>query len=251
MAKIYAICNHKGGVGKTTSVINLGVGFSRRRIKTLLIDLDPQSNLTQSLGLEAQAQNNIYGALKGDYQPEPVKINKNLSAIPAVLDLSGAELELAAMPAREMILREVIDQIKEPFDIILLDCPPSLGLLTMNALAAADSVFIPVQSEYLAVHGLKKIMETIEIVKKRLNNKLSLGGLFLTQYDQRKVLNRDIRETVAETFGEKVFDTVIRNNIALAEAPVGQMDIFKYKKDSAGALDYSALTKEIIQKKLA
>ncbi|HKK59129.1 MAG TPA: ParA family protein [Salinivirga sp.] len=251
MAKIYAFCNHKGGVGKTTSVINLGVGFSRRKQKTLLIDLDPQSNLSQSLGLEEKTGNNIYGGLKGDYVPEPFVINKNLHAIPAVLDLSGAELELAAVPARELLLKEIVEQVKNPYDIILIDCPPSLGLLTMNALAAADEVFIPVQSEYLAVHGLKKIMETIDIVHKRLNNRLTLGGLFLTQYDKRKVLNRDIRETVGEAFGQKVFDTVIRNNIALAEAPVEQMDIYRYKKDSAGARDYAALTREILQKNLA
>ena len=251
MAKIYAFCNHKGGVGKTTSVINLGVGFSRRKQKTLLIDLDPQSNLSQSLGLEEKTGNNIYGGLKGDYVPEPFVITKNLHAIPAILDLSGAELELAAVPARELLLKEIVEQVKKPYDIILIDCPPSLGLLTMNALAAADEVFIPVQSEYLAVHGLKKIMETIDIVHKRLNNRLSLGGLFLTQYDKRKVLNRDIRETVGEAFGQKVFDTVIRNNIALAEAPVEQMDIYQYKKDSAGARDYAALTREILQKNLA
>lgn len=248
MAQIFAICNHKGGVGKTTSVINLGVGFSRRRKKTLLIDLDPQSNLSQSLGLTNYHDNNIYGGLKKVYQPQPIAISKNLSAIPSVLDLSGAELELAAVPARELLLREIIHQISDDFDIILLDCPPSLGLLTMNALAAADSVFIPVQSEYLAVHGLKKIMETIDIVRQRLNNKLTLGGLFLTQYDRRKVLNRDIKETVDEAFGDKVFSTVIRNNIALAEAPVEQMDIYSYRKNSAGAKDYGALTREILQK---
>ncbi len=250
MAKIYAFCNHKGGVGKTTSVINLGVGFSKRKQKTLLIDLDPQSNLSQSLGFEEKLENNIYGGLKGEYLPEPFKINKNLHIIPSVLDLSGSELELAAVPARELLLREIIEQVKEPYNIILIDCPPSLGLLTMNALAAADEVFIPVQSEYLAVHGLKKIMETIEIVRKRLNHKLILGGLFLTQYDNRKVLNRDIKETVGEAFGPKVFETVIRSNIALAEAPVEQMDIYRYKKDSAGARDYAALTREIMHKNL-
>jgi chromosome partitioning protein len=251
MTKIFAICNHKGGVGKTTSVINLGVGFSKRKKKTLLIDLDPQSNLSQSLGLDNQFENNIYGGLKNEYNPKPIKVNKNLSVIPSVLDLSGAEMELAAVPARELLLKDIIEKIEEPFDIILLDCPPSLGLLTLNALAASDSVIIPVQSEYLAVHGLKKIMETIDIVKARLNPKLHLGGLFLTQYDNRKVLNRDIKETVAEAFNDQVFNTVIRNNIALAEAPVVQEDIYTYKKDSAGAKDYAALTKEILQKNIA
>lgn len=251
MAKIYAFCNHKGGVGKTTSVINIGVGFSKRKQKTLLIDLDPQSNLSQSLGLEEKTDNNIYGGLKDEYVPVPFEMSKNLHAIPSVLDLSGAELELAAVPARELLLREIIDKIQHTYDVILIDCPPSLGLLTMNALAAAHEVFIPVQSEYLAVHGLKKIMEMIDIVRKRLNNKLILGGLFLTQYDNRKVLNRDIRETVAEAFGSKVFSTVIRNNIALAEAPVEQMDIYRYKKNSAGARDYAALTREISQKNMA
>lgn len=251
MAKIFAICNHKGGVGKTTSVVNLGVGFSKRKKKTLLVDLDPQSNLSQSLGLDGSLDNNIYGGLKNEYVPKPIKVNKNLSVIPAILDLSGAEMELAAVPARELLLKDILSKITEPFDIILLDCPPSLGLLTLNALAASDSVIIPVQSEYLAVHGLKKIMETIDIVKARLNPKLHLGGLFLTQYDNRKVLNRDIKETVAEAFSDCVYDTVIRNNIALAEAPVVQEDIYSYKKNSAGAKDYAALTKEILQKNMA
>ncbi|MFO7864755.1 MAG: ParA family protein [Salinivirgaceae bacterium] len=248
MTKVYAVCNHKGGVGKTTSVLNLGVGFSRRRKKTLLIDLDPQSNLSQSMGVDEHFDNNIYGALKGEYQPEPIVVNKNLHVIPAILDLSGAELELAAVPARELLLREIIEKTSDSYDYIMIDCPPSLGLLTLNALAAAKSVIIPVQSEYLAVHGLKKIMETIEIVRKRLNSELELEGLFLTQYDKRKVLNRDIRETVAEAFGAKVFKSVIRDNIALAEAPVSQKDIYSYKKNSTGALDYASLTKEILQK---
>lgn len=251
MGKTFAICNHKGGVGKTTSVINLGVGFSRRKKKTLLVDLDPQSNLSQSLGLDSDFENNIYGGLKNEYVPKPIKVNKNLSVIPAVLDLSGAEMELAAVPARELLLKDMLEKIDESFDIILLDCPPSLGLLTLNALAASDSVIIPVQSEYLAVHGLKKIMETIDIVKSRLNPKLHLGGLFLTQYDKRKVLNRDIKETVAEAFSDHIYDTVIRNNIALAEAPVVKEDIYTYKKDSAGAKDYAALTKEILQKNMS
>jgi chromosome partitioning protein len=251
MAKILAFCNHKGGVGKTTSVVNIGVGFSRRKKKTLLIDLDPQSNLSQSLGLDGNLENNIYGGLKNEYVPKPIELNKNLSVIPAVLDLSGAEMELAAVPARELLLKDILSKVDKDYDVILLDCPPSLGLLTLNALAASDSVIIPVQSEYLAVHGLKKIMEMIDIVKARLNPKLELGGLFLTQYDKRKVLNRDIKETVSEAFSNYVYDTVIRNNIALAEAPVVQEDIFSYKKDSTGAKDYAALTKEILQKNMA
>jgi len=189
--------------------------------------------------------------LRGDYIPKPLLLNKYLHLIPAVLELSGAEMELASVPARELILREMLEGFIDQYDIIMFDCPPSLGLLTLNALSAANAVIIPVQSEFLAVHGLKKILETIEIVKKRLNPQLTLEGLFLTQYDHRKVLNRDIRETVADAFGDKVFSTVIRNNIALAEAPTAGQDIFAYKKNSAGAADYANLTKEILKKHTA
>lgn len=247
MAKVYAICNHKGGVGKTTSTLNIGVGMSLQKKKTLLIDMDPQSNLSQSVGKEDQ-EKNIYGSLKGNYKLEPVEVKERLDLVPSVLDLSGAEIELSAIPGREMILGELLSDIEQKYDYVLIDCPPSLGLLTLNALAAADGVLIPIQSEYLAVHGLKKILEIIDLVKDRLNKKLELEGLFVTQYSQRKVLNRDIRQSIVEAFGNKVFKTVIRENVALAESPAAQTDIFEYRKKSNGAIDYLALTKEIIKR---
>lgn len=246
--RIYAFCNHKGGVGKTTSTMNIGVGLSMKNKKTLLIDMDPQSNLSQSFGFEDK-ENNIYKALKGQGGLKPYNVKKYLDIIPSVLDLSGAELELSSIPGRELILSELLKDLNNQYQYILLDCPPSLGLLTLNGLAAADGVLIPIQSQYLAVHGLKKILEIIELVKDRLNEDLKLEGLFITQHNKRKVLNRDIHQSIIDAFGEKVFKTVIRDNIALAESPAVGKDIFDYRKSSHGAEDYMALTNEILKNK--
>ncbi len=245
--KIYAFCNHKGGVGKTTSTMNIGVGLSMKKKKTLLIDLDPQSNLSQSFGFEDK-ENNIYKALKGQGELQPYNVKKNLDIIPSVLDLSGAELELSSIPGRELILSELLKNLNNQYQYILLDCPPSLGLLTLNGLAAANGVLIPIQSQYLAVHGLKKILEIIDLVRDRLNKNLKLEGLFITQHNKRKVLNRDIHQSIIDAFGEKVFKTVIRDNIALAESPAVGKDIFDYRKSSHGAEDYRMLTNEILKK---
>ena len=247
MSKVISISNHKGGVGKTTSAINIGAGLNRLGKKVLLIDLDPQANLSQSLGLINQDKN-IYGAIRGEYKLQPVEVLKGLSVVPSTLDLSGAEVELSGEAGREYILKELIDPIKKQYDYIIIDSPPSLGLLTINSFTASDEVFIPFQAQYLALQGLTKLVEVIDKIKKRLNKNLKVGGVFITQYDSRKILNRDVVDTIKGHFKNDVFKTKIRDNVALAEAPTQGTDIFRYQAKSKGAEDYLALCKEIIKK---
>lgn len=247
MSKIISISNHKGGVGKTTSAINIGAGLNRLGKTVLLIDLDPQANLTQSLGLIDQPRN-IYGALKGEYKLEPVEIVKGLDVITSTLDLSGAEVELSGEAGREYILKELLEPLRASYNYILIDTPPSLGLLAINALTASQEVFIPLQAQYLALQGLSKLIEVIEKIKKRLNKDLRVGGVFITQYDNRKILNRNVVETIESHFIGKLFTTKIRDNIALAEAPAKGLDIFSYQAKSNGAEDYLALCNEIVNR---
>jgi len=245
--KVITVSNHKGGVGKTTSVINIGAGLNRLGKRVLLIDLDPQANLSQSLGLIDQKQN-IYRALKGESPLEPIRVLKGLDIVASTLDLSGAEIELSSEAGREYILRELIEPIKSSYDYVIIDNPPSLGLLTINALTASSEVLIPLQAQYLALQGLTKLLEVIEKIRKRLNKELELGGVFITQYDSRKILNRDIVASIQSHFKQDVFKTKIRDNVALAEAPTQGVDIFRYSPKSYGAEDYLALCKEIIKR---
>jgi len=247
MSKVISISNHKGGVGKTTSAINIGAGLNKLGKRVLLIDLDPQANLSQSLGL-IEPERNIYGALRGEYKLEPLAIVKGLDVIGSTLDLSGAEVEMSGEAGREYILRELLDPIRNNYDYILIDSPPSLGLLTINSFTASDEIFIPLQAQYLALQGLAKLTEVIEKIKKRLNKELSIGGVFITQYDSRKVLNRDVVATIQAHFKDVVFKTIIRDNIALAEAPAQGLDIFRYNAKTNGAEDYLSLSKEIIKR---
>ncbi|MAT54197.1 MAG: ParA family protein [Bacteroidetes bacterium] len=247
MGKVISLLNHKGGVGKTTSVINIGAGLAQLGRKVLLVDLDPQANLTVSLGIPRQPVT-IYECMRGESELEPYQLKENVDVIMSTLDLSGAELELINEAGREYILRELFEPVKEEYDYIIIDCPPSLGLLTLNALAASDYVYIPLQTEFLALQGLAKIKQVIDKVKFRLNRKLDIGGVIGTMYDGRKILNRDVMETIKKYFGEKVFDTLIRDNVALAEAPSQRKDIFEYNPNSLGAEDYMNLCKEIIQR---
>jgi chromosome partitioning protein len=248
MGKVISISNHKGGVGKTTSAINIGAGLNKLGKKVLLIDLDPQANLSQSLGLINQDKN-IYGALKGEYQLAPITVLKGLDIIPSTLDLSGAEIELSSEPGREYILKELIENVRGSYDFIIIDSPPSLGLLTINAFTAADEIIIPLQAQFLAMQGLAKLVEVVEKIKSRLNKSLKVGGVFITQYDGRKVLNRDVFETINTHFTSEVYKTKVRDNIALAEAPAQGLDIFRYNAKSNGAEDYMALAKEILKRK--
>jgi len=247
MAKIITLSNHKGGVGKTTSSINIGAGLNQLGKKVLLIDLDPQANLSQSLGV-VDAEVNIYGALRGFYKLTPIKILKGLDLIPSTLELSGAEIEMIGEPGREYILKQTIEPIKNKYDFIIIDSPPSLGLLTINSLTASDEVIIPLQAQFLALQGLVKLMEVIKKIKLRLNKDLELGGVFITQYDNRKILNKNVSETIVDHFKDQVFKTKIRDNVALAEAPSNGLDIFRYNSKSYGAQDYLSLSKEIVKK---
>jgi chromosome partitioning protein len=248
MGKVISISNHKGGVGKTTSAINIGAGLNKLGKKVLLIDLDPQANLSQSLGLINQ-EKNIYGALKGEYKLEPITVLKGLDIIPSTLDLSGAEIELSSEPGREYILKELIEEVRSKYDFIIIDSPPSLGLLTINAFTAADEIIIPLQAQFLAMQGLAKLVEVVEKIKSRLNKSLKVGGVFITQYDGRKVLNRDVFDTINTHFKSEIYKTKVRDNIALAEAPAQGLDIFRYSPKSNGAEDYMALAKEILKRK--
>ena len=247
MSKVISISNHKGGVGKTTSALNIGAGLNKLGKKVLLIDLDPQANLSQSLGI-IEHEKNIYGAIRGEYKLQPINIIKGLDLIPSTLDLSGAEVELSGEAGREYILKELIDPIKKQYDYVIIDSPPSLGLLTINSFTSSDEVLIPLQAQYLAIQGLTKLVEVIDKIKKRLNKSLKVGGVFITQYDNRKVLNRDVVTTIKSHFKNEVFKTKIRDNVALAEAPTQGVDIFRYQPKSKGAEDYLALCREIVKK---
>lgn len=244
MSQVITISNHKGGVGKTTSAVNIGAGLCKLGYKVLLIDLDPQANLSQSLG-QLEPEQTVYGAMRGQYHLQPIPILKGLDLVASTLDLSGAEVELSGEAGREYILSELIDPIREQYDYIIVDSPPSLGLLTINAFTASTGLLIPLQPHYLAFQGLTKLMEVVEKIQRRLNKELEVTGVFITQYDSRKVLIRDVVDTISAHFGDKLLQTRIRENIALAEAPAMGLDIFRYNPKSNGAEDYLSLCKEL------
>ena len=247
MSKIISLLNHKGGVGKTTSAINIGAGMVELGKRVLLIDLDPQANLSLSLGIPRQKYT-IYESLRGESELVPYTVKEGMDVIMSTLDLSGAEMELINEAGREFIMRELFEPVREDYDYIIIDCPPSLGLLTLNALTSSDYVFIPLQTEFLALQGLTKIKQVIDKVRFRLNKKLQIGGVIATMYDNRKILNREVVETIRKYFGDKVFETMIRDNVALAEAPAQRVDIFAYNKRSNGAKDYLNLCREILER---
>jgi chromosome partitioning protein len=246
MRKI-AFTNQKGGVGKTTTTINAGAGLSKMGYKVLLVDMDPQANLTYSLKLHTnRLDKNVYHVLKGLSAVDEVIMKHNdFDILPSSIELSGAEMELVNEPARELLLRDALSEIEGKYDFVLLDCPPNLGLLTLNAFTAADELIIVLQSEYLALHGLSKLMDVIKVIQKRLNKKLKVEGIVCTLYDNRKNLNREVVGHIRDYFGSKVFNTVIRDNVALAEAPSHHKTIFEYDGESNGAKDYMMLAKEI------
>ncbi len=242
---ILAISNNKGGVGKTTSTVNLGAALAELYGPVLLVDADPQANLTLSLGADANSSPNLYTAIHQGSIVDPIEIKEGLDLVPSHLDLTAAEMELTAEPGREYILKELLKPWLYKYSYILIDTPPSLGLLTINALTAANQVYIPLQAEFLAVQGLNKLLDVINKIEKRLNPKLTLGGIFLTMYNDRRALNRDIKEGITETLQEAVLNSKISDNIALAEAATKGQDIFTYKPKSKGAQDYLALAQEI------
>ena len=243
MRKI-ALVNQKGGVGKTTTAVNLAAALARLDRKVLLIDLDPQSNATISLGVPAHEQHCTSYSLLTGKPIEPIWLEKNLALIPSNIELSGAEMELAGVIGRETILRDALDGI-EGYDFILLDCSPSLGLLSINALTFVEEVLVPLQCEFLALHGISLLMHTIELVQKRLNPGLKLAGVVACMYDVRNRLARETVEEIQNFFKDKVYRTRIRTNVRLAEAPSHGKSIFEYAPESKGAEDYFLLGREV------
>ncbi|MEW6112841.1 MAG: ParA family protein [Acidobacteriota bacterium] len=245
-----ALINQKGGVGKTTSTINLGAGLAMLGKSVLLVDLDPQAHLTYGLGIQAhELETTVYEVLKGEVAAQEAILKRDaLEVLPSSLGLSAAEMELSGMAGREFLLKEALAGLA-PRDFVLLDCPPSLGLLTLNALTAAQEVFIPLQTEFLALQGMSKLIDTVNVVKKRLNPDLTISGIIGTQFDGRKNLNREVVEKIREYFADKLFETLIHDNVALAEAPSYGQTIFEYRPDCRGAQDYLALSREAVARR--
>tara|TARA_R110002072_G_scaffold192412_3_gene349410 strand:+ start:4731 stop:5543 length:813 start_codon:yes stop_codon:yes gene_type:complete len=251
MGKIIAIANQKGGVGKTTSSINLSGCLGVLEYKTLIVDADPQANATSGVGLDPNNSKNIYDCLINGTDPTDYIIstdNPNLDILPSHIDLVGAELEMINLPNREHMLKFALDKIKDQYDFIIIDCSPSLGLITVNSLTAADSVIIPVQCEYYALEGLGKLLNTIKIVQGRLNTELEIEGILLTMYDTRLRLANQVVEEVKMHFQEMVFDTVIHRNTKLGEAPSYGETIIMHDAASKGSVNYLNLARELLQK---
>jgi chromosome partitioning protein len=251
MAKIIAIANQKGGVGKSTTSINLGGCLGALEYKTLIIDADPQANSTSGLGFDPSTTNNIYDCLVNGIPMKDVMVetsSPNLWLLPAHIDLVGAELEMISLENREFILKDRLSAITEDFDFVLIDCSPSLGLITVNALSAADSVLIPVQCEYFALEGLSKLLNTIKIVQGRLNEDLAIEGMLLTMYDTRLRLANQVVEEVKTHFQDLVFDTIIHRNTTLTEASSHGVPVIMHDAASKGAVNYLNLAREILQK---
>ncbi len=250
MGKIITICNQKGGTGKTTSAINLSTYFAINQKKVLLVDLDPQANATSGLGINKHnIKKSTYHVLLEELNIQEILLpttTLNLYLAPSNLDLTGAEIELVGTLGREYRLKRALSKEKENFDFIIIDSPPSLGLLTINGLCAADSILIPVQCEYYALEGLTQLINTIELVKSNLNPNLAIEGVFLTMADFRTNLSREVIQEVRNHFKEKVYETVIPRNIRLGEAPGFGKPIASYDKDSVGAHKYDELSREIL-----
>lgn len=245
MSKILAVTNQKGGVGKTTSTANIGAGLARAGHRVVLVDLDPQANLTHGLGL-TDPEHNVYGALLHEYRLKAYPLQENLALVAGAPALSGFEKVKGDELDREFLLKDLLEPIQQRCDYILLDCPPALGLITLNAYACATALYIPLEAQLYATDGLDKVMEMVSRVQRRVNPDLTVGGIFFTRFDSRKVLRRETAETIRDKYPGLVLHQTIRETIALGEAPHLGQDIFSYAPTSAGAADYAALVQEIL-----
>lgn len=249
--KTISFVNQKGGVAKTTSAVSIGASLADQGLKVLLIDLDAQGSLSICSGYREIGADDLttYDVLKGAEISEAIKpIRKNLDILPTDIRLSGAEIELSSVPGREFLLKEAIDAVSDKYDLALIDCPPSLGVLTLIALTASDEIIVPVKADYLALNGMSQLVETVNVVKKRMNPGLEIIGVIATFYNGRRNLDQQIVESIDQYFPGKLFETKIGQNTALAEAPANGTDIFAYSENSNGAIQYKELTKELIER---
>ena len=252
MAYVISIVNQKGGVGKTTTAVNLGAFLAKKRKKVLIVDLDPQGNATSGYGFDkTELENTVYDLLVNEEDISTVIAStsvKNVDMCPTNINLAGAEVELVSAISRETILRRAIEPVLDKYDYIIIDCPPSLGLLTINALAACEGVIVPIQGEYYALEGLTQLIDTINMIKKKLNPSIGILGVVITMHDRRTQLTKQVVEEVQKYFGDKVFNTFIPRNVRLAEAPSHGQTIDEYDAKSKGSLAYQALANEVIKR---
>ena len=250
MGRVISIANQKGGVGKTTTTVNLSASLAKIGFKVLVVDIDPQGNATSGLGIDKYGlEANLYDVFAGVFNLSSVIVGTELPSLwvaPANMDLVGAELELANREGRELVLKRELGKLREQFDFILIDCPPSLGMLTLNALVASDGILVPLQCEYYALEGISALMQSVELAKKQLNQKLELEGVVLTMYDSRTNLSRQVGDEARQFFASKVFKTLIPRNIKLSESPSFGKPVLLYDPQSIGAVSYQSLAQELV-----